>query len=622
MKKNKLESTALLSPHQLKRGLPLAPKLVFLATLSLYVASTPVAANPAVVLPDSQEPGLDIEFRCAGGGACPLDIDDNISFGGAAKYLSFEGAEGGEGACFYTPVPTEGVDGIGVECRTNGDRIADDEFLAMLVFDADGGEGGEGGEGSVASSTAMKGIYLNGLTSFAGDGCLTGTAGTVHVELDIGAPLDIGWTSDSTPGGGGGCAAPNPHAIFVDFGGTREVASIEVSVDFGGGVYAAGIELADVSPDTCSGAGENNTGCEIVLVDDPLLGGDLRAIIADPSLTGSIGVSDGFPIRVRDDRDACQWDAEASDMPEPLIMDGFFNVDGIDGVEVSLVVSANTPGSEDFFTISAKGCGVPRATFDGPPVDRDEEDSAPYIDIIAMETDIFPVAGVLGFESDGLNDSDYKCEPLIANRDLDQPFLEINARADESKYLSNVPPMGVSGAIDPVGRDIMVGCGSKRGEARAYSFVAWNLIHAEQTNMHAELSAEIAVLEQTVARALICVDPIFASRNLRWPRYIRRTYDAAVTAAAAGDAGTAGNLVMQTAMLVDRFRAQLERPGGSSGFERCWAAGANLDAIIDSNLIVPAAGDVPLNAYGDIISQLEHLSYALRSFEDELKQVP
>ena len=111
MKKVNLESTPLRSPHPLKSGFPLVPKLVFLATLSLYVASAPVAANPAVDLPVAADPGLDIEFRCAeggeGAGSCPLDVNDSISFGGASKYLSFEGAEGGEGACFYTPILTD-----------------------------------------------------------------------------------------------------------------------------------------------------------------------------------------------------------------------------------------------------------------------------------------------------------------------------------------------------------------------------------------------------------------------------------------------------------------------------------------------------------------------------------
>ena len=79
-------------------------------------------------------------------------------------------------------------------------------------------------------------------SSSAGDGCFSNTAGSVSVELESGAPLDIGWSSDDSPGGGGGCAEPGPHAIFVDFGSTQDVVAIEVSVNFGG-VYAAGVEL-------------------------------------------------------------------------------------------------------------------------------------------------------------------------------------------------------------------------------------------------------------------------------------------------------------------------------------------------------------------------------------------
>jgi hypothetical protein len=613
MTKNNVESTALRPPHQRKSGIPLAPKLVFMATLSLQVASMQVAATPAVELPSA--PGLDIEFRCTeggeGGSSCPLDVNDQIGFGGAAKYLDFEGGEGGEGACFFSPALTEGVDGIGFECRLNGDRIASDEFVRIDVFDADGGEGGEGGEGGVASSTAMEGIYLNGLTSFAGDGCIADTAGTLLVELETGPPLNIGWSSDDTPGGGGGCAEPGPHAIFVDFGGTRDVTAIEVSVNFGPGVYAAGIELADVSPDTCSGVGSNNTDCEIELVEEPVTGGDLRAIIADPGLIGSIGVSEGFPIRVRDDRDACQWNATAGDIVEPLVFDGSsYSVNGGALEPLTLVVSDNstTTGVDDYFTISAKGCGVLRLNGSGPnylgdPVPRGTAGADSFFDIIAIESDITPVAGVLGFESDGLNASPYKCEPLIADRDLDQPFLEINARPDETKYLAGVPPNGSPGIIDPVGRDIMVGCGSKRGSSKSFSYVAWNLTHALATDMYAEIDAELAVLEDTVATALRCVDPAFASRQLRWPRYIRRSYD--------------GQAFASAAMLVDRFKYSLEQPGVSAGFADCYASGANLDEVIDSGG-APGPGDVPLNAFGDIISQLEHLSYALRSFEAEL----
>ena len=83
----------------------------------------------------------------------------------------------------------------------------------------------------------------------------------------------------------------------------------------------------------------------------------------------------------------------------------------------------------------------------------------------------------------------------------------------------------------------------------------------------------------------------------------------------------AESLINQTAGLVDRFKYNLELPGVSNGFERCHASGSNLDEVVDSDDGLDT-GDVPLNAFGDIIAQLEHLSYALRSFVDELKQVP
>jgi hypothetical protein len=44
--------------------------------------------------------------------------------------------------------------------------------------------------------------------------------------------------------------------------------------------------------------------------------------------------------------------------------------------------------------------------------------------------------------------------------------------------------------------------------------------------------------------------------------------------------------------------------------------------IKDSDLELILPGDKPLNAWGDLISQLEHLAYAIRTYLDELSAAP
>ena len=50
-------------------------------------------------------------------------------------------------------------------------------------------------------------------------------------------------------------------------------------------------------------------------------------------------------------------------------------------------------------------------------------------------------------------------------------------------------------------------------------------------------------------------------------------------------------------------------------FGACWSTSDSNYVEISTS---PGAGDKPLNAYGDLQSQLEHLEYVLRAFEDEL----
>jgi hypothetical protein len=117
------------------------------------------------------------------------------------------------------------------------------------------------------------------------------------------------------------------------------------------------------------------------------------------------------------------------------------------------------------------------------------------------------------------------------------------------------------------------------------------------------------------------VDASFYSRNLgRSPVYIDRVFGLGVTRALGGNAATAELYFNRAVSAIDRYKARLEQPGMKEEFERCYATGAKLNTIIDTT--TPAASDKPLNAWGDIITQLEHLSYAIRSFMDELTAPP
>jgi hypothetical protein len=166
-------------------------------------------------------------------------------------------------------------------------------------------------------------------------------------------------------------------------------------------------------------------------------------------------------------------------------------------------------------------------------------------------------------------------------------------------------------------------CGSKRGQFKQFSFVAWNLVHSIQTDMRSEIDAEIQVLNDSVTRYAACVDPAFYYGSLApWPYYISLYYNFAVSQALASNTATAEFYFTQTAALVDLYRSNLELPGISDHFQRCFATGDKLDMIKDSDLELVLPGDKPLNAWGDLISQLEHLAYAIRTYLDELSAAP
>lgn len=627
MKKNTIIGTALKAPYSQKRGLKSPPGLVFLASLSLYVASAHselTVVGPSVELP-ANPPGLDFDLRCEDGpGNCPLS-GDSVFVPDANKYLEFE-AYNYQPTC-YSPIVTNTTEGVGVDCPSGSlsDGMENEESLGIYVLDS---------QGELQSSTPMTGIYLNGLENRDDDGCYSVAEGRVIVQYDGdegGEGATFSWSADSSDNiTEFECDVENPHAIFVGFDDTLDVSSMEIVVDnytstpAGNGVFLAGMDLVIEQSNNvnqqCFDDGEGT--CEIVLVpaDGPVVGNDLRTLIRDTSLEGNVAILDGFPVRVRDDRAHCQKDAGGSfdlndgDINDVLIFNGvnLYNVNGVDSVPLELVVSDNSPGTNNWFTVSAKGCGVPRATWDGAVVSRSASDWSPYIDIVAIESDIDPVASILEFEASGLDGSDYQCESNPNNVSLNQPFFEINARDDEIKYLTGTST--APGIINEIGRDIMTGCGSKRSVSRRFSFLAWNLIHAPQVNLQEEIGAEIQTLIDTATRTASCVTPSFYNQHLKaYPIYAQRYFDYGVLFSASNQARS--ELFFQrAAILLDNFDARLQRPGVSDGLQNCYATGANLDEIKNTAIDPVAPGDKPLNAFGDLVSQAKHLSYEIKAF--------
>ena len=617
MASTKLVPQILRAPFPIRHGLRPSPHLVFLAGLSLTAATQQVAADPAVDLPPPRE--LPVDFRCFEGeaGLCPLDEGD-IFIGDSSKYLEFSAFEIEE--CGYPPFLTNTVAGIGAQstCLDDGQAIDSsvEQVLRMDILNFDG-------EVGFPSSASIDGIYLFPLSSFTGEvGCFPNDAGVVEVFFEDESSATYDYTSDISEIDGV-CAVPGVHAIFVDFGAPRQVRRIEVTPSIGN-LFASGLDIPDVSPENCVGDGADNTDCEIQIGNPGLDGGDLRAIITDSELVGNVDVVGG-PWRVLDPRTHCEPGAGSGDTPTSLVFDTgtSYTYREEDGTVITgplpLVVSDNSTGMNDFFTIQATSCGVPRDGFTGEPVPRDGSmGGEPYIDIVEIASDIEPTANVLGFESDGLNDTDYRCKPPADADLITQPLIELNVRDDEIKILSGVP-----GVIDPVGRDITVYCGSKRGRFKQFSFVAWNLLHAIQTDMRSEIDAEIQVLSDSVNRYAACVDSSFYYGSLApWPYYINLYYDFAVSQALAGNTAQANFYFTQTAALVDLYRSNLELPGVSDNFQRCFATGDKLDMIKDSGVEPVLPDDKPLNAWGDLISQLEHLDYAIRTYIDELSASP
>ena len=633
MKGNTIVATALRAPCSQKRGFTSPPGLVFLASLSLYVASahSQVAVGTAVVLPPNP-PGLEFDLRCEdddGPVNCPLENNTQVFIPDSNTYLDFEAWDNSSVCSSYSPIlPTDTIDGIGVQC--SGDLypgMETDQELFINVYSS---------QSESESSVPMTGIYLDGLENRDDDGCYSVTSGSVFVQYKTGFEESEGaegfqsfdWEADNTPGDGDVCDAPNPHAIFVDFEDTLDVAYINVSVDYyagasGSGIYLAGMELVpeqDNVNQECFDEGEGT--CEIVLVPEggPVVGNDLRALITDSSLMGNVELLDGFPVRVRDDRAHCQKDAAGSfdladgDIDDVLIFNGvnLYNVNGVDGVPLELVVSDNSPGTNNWFTVSAKGCGVPRAQWDGAAVSRSASEWSPYIDIVAIESDIDPVASVLEFEASGLDGSDYQCESNPNEVSLNQPFFEINARDNEIKYLAGTST--APGMINEVGRDIMTECGSKRSASRRFSFLAWNLIHAPQTNLQAEIGAELQTLIDTATRTASCVTPSFYYQQLAaYPIYAQRYYNYGVQFSTSNQARSELFFLRAVAYL-DQFETRLQSPGVSQGLENCYATGEKLDAIKNAAIDPVVPGDKPLNAFGDLVSQAKHLSYEIRTF--------
>lgn len=624
MKANTIIATTLKVPCSQKRGLTSPPGLVFLASLSLYVASahSQIAVGPAVELPDNP-PGLDFDLRCEDyPSICPLDNGDQASIPNSDKYLQFD-AQDNQSVCSYSPLVTNTDEGVGVDCPLGSayEGMEAGQGLQINVL--------EPGPAPLQSSTPITGIYLDGMENRDDDGCYSVTNGRLivqHIGSEGVETETFFWSADT--GNGIICDEPNPHAIFVDFEDTLDVAAMELLVDNSpssetNGIFLAGMDLVTEQGNinqACFDAG--NGTCEIILVPDggPVVGNDLKTLIRDTSLMGNVGLLDGFPVRVRDDRVHCQKGATGSfnlddgDVDDVLIFNGvnLFNVNGVDGVPLELVVSDNSPGTDNWFTVSAKSCGVPRAEWDGEVVARSASEWSPYLDIVAIESDIDPVASVLEFEAAGLDGSDYQCEtdPNLITRN--QPFFEINARNDEVKYLAGTAT--APGIIDEVGRDIMTGCGSKRSVSRRFSFLAWNLIHAPQANLQSEIGAELQTLIDTATRTASCVTPSFYYQQLAaYPIYAQRYFDYGVLFSATSQARSK-LYFLRAADYVDQFEARLQNPGVSDGLQNCYATGDKLDGIKNAAIDPVAPGDKPLNAFGDLVAQSRHLSYEIRAF--------
>ncbi|MFT7287773.1 MAG: hypothetical protein ACI87W_001888 [Halieaceae bacterium] len=647
------------APFPLRNGLPLTPRLVFIASLALAVGSQLAAADDAVTLPD--EGLLPIDFRCvppvgSGSDDCPIILDEE-PFGyldiDVEKYLEFEGTEDFD--CFYPPDVSNTTEGVGVRssCEEDGPSISSEgnQVLEITVWE-------DGGESSIESSLPIEGIYLFPLSNTTGEGffdcpeaesggdqcCLPDDQGAVQVTFADGSSDTFPYSSDTSTEFGF-CAVGGDHAVFVDFGSSQEVEAIVVipeevlrfdgegSPEYAGrpvisSVYAVGLEVVippDVSPENCEGTGEDNSDCKIQVGDPELEGGDLKAVISDTELEGNIRVVGGSPWRVLDDRAHCQPGASPSSSTETLVFNDvktYYVNDALNPVTLPLIVSDNgAAGAPQYFTIQATSCGIPRVSFDGQPVLRTDTDIngdwEPYLDIVELDSDIELLASVLGFESEGLDGTDYACRPPGTASLATQPVMEINVRESEAKILSGAP-----GIINEVARDITVDCGSKRGKFRGYSFVAWNLVHAIQTDMREEIDAEIDVLVDSAMRYADCVDPDFYQAQLSsLPERINRYYDYAVRLTAVNPY-FAGRFLDVAVTSIESFKSNLEAGGVSDNFLRCYASSVDpalsprLDLIKDT--MSPLATDVPLNAWGDLISQLEHLSYAIRSYRVEL----
>ena len=500
------------------------------------------------------------------------------------EFCPIELVEGGEGAIFDIPDSGDflgfaGDGGEGCEFFPNFTVISDTSQGVGVACDSFFGEGGEGGndtievdetlviegcEGSFCDTlaTRMTGIYISGVFGETVDGgeggedC-TGDEGTVEVWTGVESSSLFSWSAPSTEGGEGGsaCEVEGEQTIFVPFadigdggGGPGLLAtSIEVSVDSQSdseadsepGVYVLGTE-------DCDGGELSEDGRCAVEVFPPESrftgpGGEPEPsieVIAAAEVV--IDPVPGFPLRIQDPRPACGpagVDGTIANTALPIDTVTVFSPAGLTSPGLPLYVDPATPGA--IFTISAKACGVPRANDGGSPdaegatVDRDSGDTdwTPFIDVIAIEAGFDPVADTTEFRSSDLDfefsgTDFYECNVAaveLGTADRNQPFLEINARPDEIKYVSGVS----TPVIDPVGRDIMVGCGgSKRGISRRWSYLAYNVIHAPGVDFVSETAEEISTLSQSTARLRSCIDPGFYARDLQ-PRVARisRNYD-------------------------------------------------------------------------------------------------
>jgi hypothetical protein len=645
-----------------------ASRRAFIAALSVYAASGPLHAEPRLATPNEvRGVGLQYDFRCEPGAVpdCPIEADaydlPALDFP-PADQLAFSGAFTPplvNDTCL-SPTVESTEEGVGILCGPGSSAIGDasleaGEALVIDVCDTDGGS-------CASASIISKGVYLSGVNAvtvednpeaFGSDTCES-DFGEIEVFFPGGSSDSYFWSAPQEfSEGGEGCVIDGEQTIFVPFPfiGTDEIERIEVRVEElldpnAGGVFVLATEDCSGGTVTFQGA------CEINLYEgvETFENGDLR-VVAPPEAV--IELVDGFPIRVRDTRPICQQGADPGSVgPALLPVDGSLAAGaykpgpGTDAPELippgllPLTVSTHTGHGMPVFTLDDKTCGIPRTNAnagastsedpEGVPIARATETPVddpvngaywtPFFDVVAIRADFDPRADTTEFISSDLDagDQEYSCQEAAlgfstpGTADEDQPLFQINARPDEIKYVAGIG----SPIVDPVGRDIMNDCGSKRAISRRWSYLAYNVIHAPEVDFVAETADEINTLVESVARLTACLDPVFYATEVQ-PSVARGSRYYGIFERYRSRSTRIAERYLDRAE--DAFRDALFNVQDSSGdFLTCWSTASSGFVEITATEPPPGSLDKPLNAYGDLLSQLEHLRYVFRAFRNKL----